>query len=56
MGYPLESIDSFAKELSETGAADVQRDYRACAAGRPTLSLVVGDETAARAAFKEAWP
>lgn len=55
LGWGLGSLDAFASDLAGATADDVTQALRACAAGKPTLSIV-GDEAAAHAAFRQTWP
>jgi hypothetical protein len=55
VGHPMDSIDTFADELSAVTAERLMPDARLCAAGRSALA-VVGDDALARAAIKQVWP
>lgn len=54
VGFPLLSLDEEAKYYADVMPEQIQEDFKACMAGRPTLAIV-GDEPAARVAFQEGW-
>jgi zinc protease len=54
VGFPIQRHDTYARELDAVTAEAVAQDFRACAAARPTLSIV-GDQGAVQAALKQAW-
>ncbi|UQA61491.1 M16 family metallopeptidase [Polyangium aurulentum] len=52
-GYPLQDGDAYGKLLAAVPAEAVQRDFKRCQGGQPTISIL-GDEVIVRAAIKEA--
>jgi zinc protease len=55
IGFGWSRQDTYASELAVVTAEAVAQDFQACAAGRPTLSIV-GDQSEVQAALKQAWP
>jgi zinc protease len=55
VGFGFDRHDTYARELDAVTAEAIEQDFQACTAGRPTLSIV-GDQGAAQAALREAWP
>lgn len=54
IGFPIATIDEYGSFMAQVTAEDVQADFKACFAGRPTFAIV-GNEPGVREAFKQVW-